>query len=545
MTGVLRLFDHLARPISRLGIDYDQFRTMLGVKLTLDGRRRHGWVQGVGKIPPLLWSLGVHGLMGLGVAALPLAISSPFAAMTVSHSVIMLVLAFDLVADYSAVLLDSADGSVCDPLPVAARTALAARVVHVALYLCMYVGALAAGTGLVGTVTYGPIFLPVYLLTLLSMVVLVLAGVTFVYLVVMRVVSRERVRDLVMVAQIGMTVVTVAGYFAMSSVTSLRTFSLDGYAWLYAYPPAWMAGMLALAVGEPGAGRGALVVLGLLVPGLLAGAALHLAPAFRVDHAAPARSSRAARHPTARWLARLVTRGPQERGAFEFLWTIAARDRQFKTRTYPALVAVVLFVTAFAVAAQRGAWADRIPDLAATDLHLFLLYYTLAVIPTPLLMLPYTDQPEAAWIHRALPLARPGPVLVAGLKVLVLRLVVPAFVVTGGVILTIWGGRVIPDLVLALATTMLAAAGIALVIGRRLPFSEPPPGGAGGTTMATMISYMLLVAIAGAAHWTLGRLGGPPQPWPVILAVPVVSATAWALARIYAATPWHHLPPPP
>ena len=210
MKARLFVFDRFARPLEAVGVDYRRFRAILGVKFALDGRRQHGWVQGSKRITPFTWSLIVHGGMGLWISALPLAIPSAFTAMTLSLSVVMVMLAFDLVADYSALLLDSTEATLLAARPVTARTLLAARLAHVGSYLTTYVGALALATAVVGTLRWGLRFLPAYLLSLAAAVVLVLATVTIVYLVIMRVVSRERLRDAILYAQLAMTVLTVA-----------------------------------------------------------------------------------------------------------------------------------------------------------------------------------------------------------------------------------------------------------------------------------------------------------------------------------------------
>jgi hypothetical protein len=442
------------------------------------------------------------------------------------------------------VLLDPTDASLLAASPVTARTRLAARLVHVALYLGTYVGALALGTCVSGTLTYGPLFLPAFLLSLLASVVLVLAGVTAVYLLVMRMAAPARLPDLVMWAQIAMTALTVGGYYALSTVTTLRAVRIDDAPWIWAYPPAWVAGAAALAASDGGRTELALGALALLGPVLLAAGALRLAPVFRTTpaprEAAPAARRRPSR--TGRRLAARLARDPAERAAFELLWALVARDRQFKTRTYPALAAIALFVTAFVVAAHRGAWSAQIPDVAATDLHMFQLYYTLAVLPTPLLTVPYTERPDAAWVYRALPLASPGIALMAGLKVLLVRLVVPTFTLVALAVVAAWGLRVLPDVVLAFTVMLFAAGVLSLVIGRRLPFSEPPPSGAAGTTAATMFAYMLLVAAAGGAHWMLAHAHTPvPRPGPILAASDLLLLGARSAARRYRATSWTRL----
>jgi hypothetical protein len=544
MRALLLLCDRLAGPIGSLGIDYRRFRAILAVKLTLDRRRQHAWVQGTKRLAPFTWSLIIHGAMGLWLAALTGVVASPLTALTLGLSVVMLMLTFDLVADYSSLLLDSTEARVLAARPVDPRTLLAARVVHVGAYLGMYVAAMAAATCVAGSWRWGIAFLPAYLLSLLASVVLVLAAVTIVYLLIMRVVSTERVRDATLWAQLGMTVITAAGYYLVSTIDFRGGGGIEESAWIYLYPPAWMAGLPALVSGRAEWSALVLAALGLLVPVLVARIAISLSPRFRVadtDDEVRARvrvraswSSRAASV-----LGRWTTPSKAARAAFELVWTLAARDRPFKTRTYPALLSVVLFVVAFGVLARSGVWAAQIGDMAQTNMHLFLLYYGILVIPTPILMAPYADHPEAAWIYRGMPIDRPGTVLVAALQVLFIRMILPVFLAIAMVVLAIWGGRVIVDIALAFATTRLVTFCFAMVAGRRLPFSAPPPGGASGTTAGAVIGGMGMVLALGAGHRLLLGLDTPlAQPWPVVVAIPIVLLLAHVAARACAATRW-------
>jgi len=545
MKARLFVFDRFARPLEAVGVDYRRFRAILGVKFALDGRRQHGWVQGSKRITPFTWSLIVHGGMGLWISALPLAIPSAFTAMTLSLSVVMVMLAFDLVADYSALLLDSTEATLLAARPVTARTLLAARLAHVGSYLTTYVGALALATAVVGTLRWGLRFLPAYLLSLAAAVVLVLATVTIVYLVIMRVVSRERLRDAILYAQLAMTVLTVAAYYLGSAVDVDSGLRIEDRAWIYFYPAAWLAGLPALALGRTSAQFWVLGALGILVPLLLALIVMRLAPRFRVDAADPIAVAPSRPSSIARTLARWTTRSATARAVFELVWVLAGRDRQFKTRTYPGLLAIVLFVVAFALLARSGVWGEQFPEVYA-NMHLFLLYYGILVIPTPILMVIYTDRPEAGWVYHGLPIERPGTALIAAVQVMFIRFVLPVFAIIAAVVLAMWGPRAIVDIALALATTVLVTFCFALITGRRLPFSAPPPGGASGTRAGAVIGGMTLVLLLGAGHFLLGRINAPlPQPWPVIAAIPVILMLAYLPARACASTRWsdiRHLP---
>lgn len=547
MKAVLYLADWFAAPLNRLGIDYPRFRAILDVKLMIDQRRQVVWVQGTKRLAPFTWSLILHAGMGVGLAGLTAVIASPLTSLTFGLAVVMLMLAFDLVADYSSLLLDSTEASVLGARPVDERTIFAARVVHVGAYLCLYVGAMALATCIAGSWRWGVVFLPAYVASLLTSIVFVLSGVSIVYLLIMRFVSRERVRDSTLWAQMVMTAITAAGYFLLSTFDFRSGPGIEGSSWIYFFPPAWMAGLPALAIGEARAPVIALSVLACMAPLALALVAIALAPAFRSavgdEGERPAVTTRAAWSSSlAAEVARWATGSKEANAAFRLVWTLAARSRGFKTRTYPALLSIVLFVAAFGLLTQAGVWADQVEDMGQTRMHLFLLYYGILVIPTPILMAPYADRPEAAWIYRGMPIDRPGTILVAGLEVLFVRMVVPVFSGIAAVVFAIWGLAVIADVVLAFAATRLVTFCFAMIAGRRLAFSAPPPGGASGTTAGAVFGGMVMVALLGAFHRFLLELPGPlPQPGPVLVAIPVLFLVARTARRACAATRWSDL----
>ncbi len=537
------------RPVVSAAADPRQIRALLAVKRALDARRQHGWVQGSKRITPYRWSLIVHAAMGLWLAALPGLLPSAFTAVTLGLTVVMAMLAFDLVADYSGLLLDATETSVLGARPVAPRTLLVARLLHVASYLGAYTAALALPTCVAGAWRWGVPFLPAYVVALGGTLTLVLAGVTLVYLGLMRRVSAERLRDATLWAQLAMTALTVAGYAVASFVDFRSGAGIEGRPWLALYPPAWMAALPALAAGAARRPLAPLAAMGLAAPIGLAFLAVRLGAGFRADlppTGAPPRPPPT--RPRRVWLARLGRRAaapPAVWATIDLVWTLTARDRGFKTRTYPVLIAVVLFVAVVGVLARVGVWQPQLGGVARTDLHLFLLYYVVVVLPAPLLMVGYGDRPEAAWVFRSLPIAMPGAVLVATLAVLVTRFVAPVFGATALLVLGLWGPRVIADVTLAFAAAVLVAGRMTLVAGRRLPFAAPPPGGQSGTTAGAVARGMLLVGLLAAIHWLLRRPGLPlPQPWPVLAAIPVVLALAVRAVRAAAATGWDAIPQP-
>jgi len=127
-------------------------------------------------------------------------------------------------------------------------------------------------------------------------------------------------------------------------------------------------------------------------------------------------------------------------------------------------------------------------------------------------------------------------VLAAGVKVLVLQLVVPAFTLITAVILAFWGPRVIPDIVLAFGLTQVICWLQALMLGRALPFSEPYGVMEGSGRMARTLLLVLVPLALGLTHYGLTFV-----PLGVLVAIPVAFGLTFLAARRYGYIRWSAL----
>jgi hypothetical protein len=541
---VLRLFDLLAWALRASGVDYPQFRALLEVKLTLDGRRQTtAFRTQPGKAPrnALLFTLVINTFMGLFVAMFLGILRQPLLALTIVHAFIMMMIALSLISDFSSVLLDTTDNQILQPRPVTSRTLLAARTAHIVVYIALLSGSLALPALVVGGIKFGVVFVPAFLFTLLLSIAMILNAVNLLYLLLMRWISGERLRDIILYFQVAMTVIAMGGYQVVPRLMNaqmLKGPDISAAWWIYLVPPAWLAGAVDLAIGNWGAVPATLTGLAVAVSAVLWVLVTRLAPGFREAlarlDAAPAKSTVASgqmRASARRTIFRYLCRRPTERAAFELLWALSSRDRQFKLRTYPSAAFAIVFGCLFMF--MPGGNARTLAEVVDSRLYLFMLYFACLMAPTALMQMAFSDQREAAWIYRALPLARPGEVLVAGLKVIVVKLIVPTFLVLTAITLVLWGVRTLPDVALALGVTLLMAGLQALLVGRRMPFSEAfaVRDSSGRATRAMVI--MLASMAVGGLHFALTFV-----PYGVPAAIVPIVALAWLTIAGYRRTRW-------
>lgn len=564
---VLACVGLLAPLIRRLGADDAQFRLILANRLTLDGRRQ--FVQtgeerdartGKPVRPPnrLTATVIVYAVMGLLITLAFGRAESLFLQMTLIHAFVMLMVTVSLVGDFTSVLFDPTDNMVLLPRPVSGRTLMAARLVHIVSYLGLITLALSAAALIAGAVRIHPLFPLVFAGTLVGTVMLVVCGVCLFYLAAARFMDIERFRDVVLYVQIAMLLMMVAGsqvFVHLSQVRTMLDIPLEDAWWIYLLPPAWMAAPVDLVFAEGGRARAMLSLVAVVAP--LAAMILLVrvfAPRFTamlgsMADAGDARKPDPSRRRTlGSLLARRLTRTGEQRAAFETFWLVCSRDRDFKLRAYPSLTFIVVMLVVVLLRMARE------PEpLSESRVYLFFMYAVVAALATLVQQLRFGNRPEASWVLYALPVARPGQIMIGAVWMFLIRFGLFPLMVITVVCLFIWGPSVLLDAALAAAFMVLLGLLAALKLCRCLPFTvRYSAREASGRLGQTLLLQLVLPAIFGGLHYGLTfaviRMGpGPTAPTvpgallviPVVL--PVVVLLAFIAARRYARTSWNQL----
>ena len=289
----------------------------------------------------------------------------------------------------------------------------------------------------VGCFAVHPLMPVIYLLTLAMSIVLIVGMVNFLYLSVLRWLSTERLRDVILWFQIGMTFVVIAGsqsYGRLMAAEWIRTGALEEKWWVYLLPPLWMAAPIDLLAGHWHKPQLILTGLGIVVPVVLMVVVSRvLSPQFTrslqtLEQAPTGGTGPSHRSSGPRRLSRLVsivTRRPAAGAAFEFLWVLCSRDRSFKHRTYPMIVMTILMPLPMLITSRPQSYDGMLSAIGP----LAMLYVAGGMLPIVVGQLRYSPQFAAAWLYEALPLAAPGEIMIGAFLSLLLRFLLPAFVI--------------------------------------------------------------------------------------------------------------------
>ena len=549
---ILWLLARLQPLIRAAGADYGQLRAIVQVKLMMDSRRntvnlgRYGKKASEEPNNAFLKTLAIYAVLGGLLSVGMLGAPEPdvlFFPLTLQFAYIMALCALTLISDFSTVIMDSSDNQIILPRPVGSRTLWLARIVHISSYLTAIALAVSLGGLLVVSYRFGALAGVMFLvMALLSAVLMVFLTNVF-YLVLMRFISEDKLREVVNYVQIVMAILFYGGYQLLPRLMSTNEMfsrALPHETWHFLVPPMWMAGAVDLIV-KPALDTTHLtfLLLALTMPLLglwamnrfltagfvqqLSGLDQESQPAVRKDDAASKLAVEQRGGGLVERLAGWLTTNPLERAAFGFAWRVTGRDRKFKLKTYPQL--------GFALAYTVGMSFQKMGGM----FYLFALYFSGIYVMVAQLQLSVSDNYRASWVYGSAPIRQPGDVLVGALKALITKLLLPFYCLIAAYILYQFGPDKIDDVLLAFSNSLIMLISSALLSKRYMPFSIAQDVLSQNNTSRSFLIAIIL-GVVGFAHFGLTYL-----PYGVWIALPVsVGMFVYLLAQ-YRKTSWENV----
>ncbi|AKD57833.1 hypothetical protein [Spirosoma radiotolerans] len=545
----LWLLDRVKPLFWLLGADYGQLRAIVQVKLIMDNRRSFVSLGRYGKPSAENNSnftrvLIIYTIIGSLISVSMLAISEHdklFLPLTLQFSYIMALCAMTLITDFSSVIMDSSDNQIILPRPVDNRTLWLARIVHITTYLFAIALSLSIGGILFLAYEFDAVVGLVFLaMSLLSAVLMVFLTNVF-YLILMRFISEEKLREVINYFQIVMAILFYGGYQLLPRLLNSQDMLAQTIVhqwWHYLIPPMWMAGTVDMLI-RPILDTTHLIygTLAVVMPFgglwfmnrfLTAGFTQKLS---RIDREsvpeASATTGQRTQSGQTNWLDVLsswFTTNPLERAAFTFTWRVTGRDRKFKLKTYPQLGFGFAYVVAMSF--QRGSLGS------SGFFYLFALYFAGLYVMVAQYQLGISDNYRAAWVYGSTPIRLPGDVLSGSLKALIIKLLLPFYALLSGYILYRYGLDKISDVLLAFSNSLVMLLCTALLSIRFMPFSVAPDTLKQNNTARGLLTSLVL-GIVGFSHYGLTIL-----PYGTWIALPFSVALFLVLLQQYKKTTW-------
>lgn len=547
---ILKILDSFKWFFRSLGVDYEKFRILLWVKLTVDNRQEKSMVQRKGKKEmsnSMFRVTIIYAFMGIFLGLFVLAVQSAFTSMVLVFSMVMVMTAVALISDFTSVLLDTTDNAILMPRPIDSRTMATTRITHIVIYILMITLALTTVSIVIGTIKFGPQFTIVFIIALFFAVLFVVFLANVFYLLLMKISSEDHFRDIILYFQILMAAFAMGSYQLLPrliEMDALEGFTLPIRWWTYLIPPAWAAAPIDIAVnGDFSFAKIVMSLTGLFIPIISVYVVIkYLAPSFsqalsRMDTAGQSTekmlvsAQKKGRFHT--FLSRIFTTSSAERSVFQLSWKLSSRDRKFKLRTYPTFGYMMIIAFILSVYQGEGSLLENIQNLPSTGKYLIFLYLGCIVIPIVVLQQRFSDLYESSWIYYSFPFTSPGVIQMGSLKAMVVKYGLSVFIPLSLFVVLVWGPRVIDDIILAFLNMIIASVAIGFMVRRDLPFSRKASSAAESQKGMTGVLLFLLPASLGGVHYVLTRL-----PYTVPAALIFALGIAYLAINLYGKTTW-------
>lgn len=554
----LRLVSFFYPILARTGVDVIQLNEILRVKLLLDNRRpkamfatkraANGSV--TNKSPWIIVFFTV--LMGFFIGLVLTLNKMPYVGETYYFLIFMVLMALTLISDFTTVLIDTRDQFIITPRPVNDRTVAVSRILHVSIYVLRLALLQGAPALIIVAFVDGPLAVPVFLIQILEATFLSIFFVNIIYLIMMKVVSPQRFKDIISYFQIGFSVLIFAAYYLLPrliNVSVLGNIELLSHWWAYLLPPVWIAALNELLIhsGRSGTITSLLAIIGFTLPILgLWFVAKVLAPGFNRSLSIIATSDgnagtttgvkKAGKSGFIEKLSNLIAPDPVENAGFRITWKLSARYREFKMKVYPAFAYVPMYFLYFALNGKGETVSDRVDKLQSGHTYVFLVYLCTFILSAILMNISMSDKYRSSWVYYAMPIGEPGKILSGMFKAIIFLYFLPYCLVIGIAIVAVWGPQAVNDIILAFLLSMIFGLLMALFMVKGLPFSKPVVTKQGGGKIITSLMMTAVIGGIGYGHYVLMR-------WETLIwlaIVPVLFIT-WIMFRQYKKQTWDNI----
>lgn len=549
----------LLNPVwKRLGVDVEQLRAILEIKLIMDDRRPNAYTQArqqQRKKPRRFGSWGVilmSFVMGIFYLYVFFIAKDHFLQMLIWFSLFMMMMSTTLIADFTSVLIDVKDNFVILPKPVNDKTVVISRMMHIVIHISKIVVPmmlpaliyLLVDTGVVSTIWFVILAL---LLCILSIFL-----INAVYLVALQLTTPQRFKELLNYIQMILSVSLFAiVYLAprMMRNVNLDEVKLADHAWLNLIPITWFAGAWqAVTDGIYTPQYLIFIALSFVIPFASLWLVIKVfAPSFNrklamlggsgTDGGLPEKAAVASSGtPWYKRLARLLTKGGHEQLSFELVWLITSRSREFKLKVYPSLAYVVIYFIYFFFSGKHTSIGEAWKQLPETKMFVFLIYSSSFAFITAISNLVYSDKYKSAWVYFAAPLDSPGPLLMGAFKASLVKFFVPFYLLLSAFSVWVWGLKILPDLALGFFNVVAINLCFAFLYLRRFPFStELNIKQSAGTFIKGMLILIIPGAIGVGHYFIAGYI------WLVAIFGLMSFAALFLLYSKYRETGWERL----
>jgi len=531
----LKFLDLFRSVFERFGIQYSLMRKILAIKLTMDARKVPTiFSQQAKKKKPeengFIKSLWIYALLGIMLIPVVTFGENYFFQMSLFFGIVMFLVMTSMISDFSTVLLDLRDKGILQTKPVDKRTINMAKTIHICIYLLFLTAALTALPLIVGTIRHGILFLLLTVLQLLLLDVFIVVLTALIYYYILRFFDGEKLKDIINYVQIGLSLSIAVGYQILARSFSLVDIDIvfNVSWWQFFIPPIWFGASFELILNDNLDDYiilfSVLAVLGPILSFIIYN---RMMPAFERNLQKLANNSGESRYKKQgwkNWAANLLCRSREEKVFFRFADNMMRNEREFRLKVYPSLGLAMIMPFVFLFNQLQFSSYEQ---LSISKWYLT-AYMVNLIIPGAVNMLKYSGKYKGAWIYRTLPIQASSSLYSAVLKVFLLNLFMPVYLLLSIFFVWIFGIKVVPHLLIVLAASLLYTVICTFTLKDTLPFSESFEDMQASSSIK-MIAAFLLIGIFIGVHFLVSLI--PFGEYLYLVFLTAASVMAWKLAH--------------
>jgi hypothetical protein len=531
-----------------MGADFNQLCIILSAKLKMDNRRSMSISQKGKNSNNQMWLQTVMYLaLGFLFGEMALIVNKPLVSFTIFFAYIMIMIAMLMISEFTNVLIDTRDNSILMPRPINSRTIVLAKILHIAFYMLHMSLSLSLYIIVMTLINHGLITMLLLFFFIILTTLFTLFLTNIFYLGLMNVVNGQKLKDIIVYFQVAMAIVFMGGYQLiprMMEMHDITNIQIPIHWWSYFIPPMWMSASMDAYISDLyDTSHLIFFFCATLVPIIsLVFVIKALAPKFNKALAqldvAGSKEKKVIKEINeskgfVSKLSRFSTKNRIESTAFSMVWIMSGRERKFKQTVYPSFGYIFIFILIFAFKSNE---AFDIENLAGSNKYLWFIYTTIFVSFSITQQLGYSDQNKSSWFYQILPIDKPGEVLLGSFKSVMIKYFVPSFLLISGIALSIWGIKIIDDLIYGFLSVSLVSSLMQSWSEPILPFSKERLTQDAGGNFVKGILLMISAFGIGFLHYGLSLI-----PYGVIIASPVVLLLLYLQLRKFRKISWQKI----
>ncbi|WHH59285.1 hypothetical protein [Petroclostridium sp. X23] len=480
---VLKLLDRFKIIFEKFGADYHVMRTILQVKLTMDGRRVPTVFGNSSKKKDdpakahensFMKSLWFYGFIGLTMIPLVVMGENYLFQMSFVFGILMFMITTTLISDFSSVLLDVRDKNIILTKPVKSITLSLAKIIHVFIYMFFITVSLSGAALVTALIRHGFLFFMLFIAEVILMDLLIVVLTALLYLIVLKFFDGEKLKDIINYIQIGLSIAITIGYQLIGRLFSFIDIDVvfQPKWWQFIILPVWFGAPFELLFhNDQRIYMIAFSTLAFMIPIIAIMIYVKLIPSFERNlQKLNNNAGGSVKENNKLWdtLAKVICFNQQERVFLKFASKMMKNEREFKLKVYPSLGFALIFPFIFIFNFSRGgAWED----IASGRMYLN-IYFCVLLLPTVVMMVQYSGKYKGAWIYKVMPIEDTAPIFRGTIKAMIVNLILPVYIIECTVFLWIFGFQILPDLIVVFLNIVLFTIICFKILKKALPFSQ-------------------------------------------------------------------------